>query len=141
VHLSHYVPCPKILGPRSLSPYLANFQPRALSHSVVTLETTALLPPPAFLDPGLRALHYLVLGAGARRRFDLDLGACHRHPLPQAFGHCRTAIIDLDSASLGAHRRCCPRPRPLSVSSPNLFVTICVKFVSICANLNVKELS
>jgi hypothetical protein len=75
--VSRYVPHTKILGPRSLSPHLANCRSHSLSHSAVVVETVAPPPSPIILDPGPRA----------RRRLDPGLGACRRHPLPQALGH------------------------------------------------------
>jgi hypothetical protein len=34
--------------------------------------------------------------------FKYGKGACRRRPLPQAHGHCHTAAVDINSASLGA---------------------------------------
>jgi hypothetical protein len=86
--------CTKILGPPSLSPHLAKFCPRALSRSVVAVETIVPLPPPAVLDPAPGARHHLVPsprarrclnpGPEARRHLDPDLRAHRRLSLPQA---------------------------------------------------------
>jgi hypothetical protein len=110
----------KISGPRSISPHLANFQPRFLYRSDVTLETAAPPPPPAILDPGTRAHRRLIPGPRAHHCLDPSLGVCCCHPLPQALGHRRATAIDLDSASLGAHHRRQPRPHlPLRMLLPS----------------------
>jgi hypothetical protein len=89
----------------SLSPHLANFRPRTLSRSAVTLETTTPPLPPAILILGPGAHRRLIPGPRACRRLDPGLRACRRRPLPQALGHCHVATVDLDSTSLRACRR------------------------------------
>jgi hypothetical protein len=113
-------PRTKISGPHCLSPHLANFWPRALSHSAVTLETAVLPPPPAVLDPIPGACLHLVPDPRARRCLDPGLRAWRCRPLPQALRHYRAAAVDLDSTSLRARR--CHWPRlclPWSVLPPS----------------------
>jgi hypothetical protein len=121
-------PHAKISFPCSLSPHLANFRPHALSHSAITLETTAPPLPPAILDLGSRACCRLIPSPGARHCLNPGLRVCHRRPLPQALGHCHAATVDLDSASLGARHRRWPWPRlPLSTLLPSSSTSLGIK--------------
>jgi hypothetical protein len=102
----------------SLSPHLANFRLRALSHSSIALEIVAPPPPPVVPDLGLRACRRLVPSPGARR---------HLEPQPRstlllsssssckcaALGHCRATAVD--PASLKG-RRCHPLPQALGTA-------------------------
>jgi hypothetical protein len=115
-----YVPCTKISGSRSLSSHLAIFWLRALSRSVVALETATPLALPVVLNPNPEACRRLIPGPGARRRLIPGLTTCHRCCHPQALGHCHAATIDLNSASLRPCHHRWPQPRlPLSTLSPS----------------------
>jgi hypothetical protein len=96
-------------SPHSLSPDLAIFHPRTLSRPFVTLETIALPPPPAILDPGLGGRRRLIPGPRAHHHRHLPQVICvpllvivTSPPLtstPPPSEH--TATIDLDPTSLG----------------------------------------
>jgi hypothetical protein len=119
----------KFQAPNSLSPHLAKFQPRALSHTSITLDTIVPLPaaihdprPGAHLclipslkachhlNPGLRAhcclnpdlgeSHCLDPGLRACYRLDPRFGACRCRPLPQAVD---TIMLPPSSSSSPRH--------------------------------------
>jgi hypothetical protein len=97
----------RVLGARlALGPVHSNFRPRALSRSVVALETIAPPPPPVVQDPTSRAHRHLIAGSRASCRFNPSLRARCRHPLPQA--------VDLDPTSLKACH-CYPLPQVIDL--------------------------
>jgi hypothetical protein len=106
----------------------------------MALETVVPTPPPTVLDPGPRACCRLNSGLRARHRHLLPQAV--REPLPSTLtlpaSEC-AATIDLDPASLGAHHRR-PLPQTLDTASSE-GDTPPLPHVTICANVNVNELS